>query len=84
MIKNQLNVIGIYKGNVFKEYSVSTTKQRDYLVKKQLQIPFKIENSGFHRLGYTQEIIGFFKPMTSRKHKPIKLKKNVMYYLLNH
>ena len=38
MIKNQLNVIGIYKGNVFKEYSVSTTKQRDYLVKKQLQI----------------------------------------------
>ena len=84
MIKNQLNVIGIYKGNIFKEYSVSTTKQRDYLVKKKLQIPFKIENSGFHRFGHVPEVIGDFQPMTSHKHKLIKMKKNVMYYLLNH
>lgn len=84
MIKNQLEVIGMYKGNVFKEYSVSTNKQHDYLVKKQLQIPFKIENSGFHRLGHAPEIIGDFKPMTLHKHKLIKMKKNVMYYLLNH
>lgn len=80
MRNNQLKVIGMYKGNVFKEYSVSTTKQRDYLVKKRLQIPFKIENSGFHRLGYMPEIIGDFKPRTSHTHKLIKMKKNVMYY----
>lgn len=66
MIKNQLEVIGMYKGNVFKEYSVSTTKQSDYIVKKQLQIPFKIENSGFHRLGHVPEIIGDFQPMTNQ------------------
>ena len=83
MIKNQLEVIGMYKGNVFKEYSVSTNKQSDYLVKKQLQMPFKIENSGFHRRGFIPEIIGDFKQITSHKHKLIKMKKNVMYYLLN-
>ena len=27
MIKNQLEVIGMYKGNIFKKYSVSTTEQ---------------------------------------------------------
>ena len=50
MIKNQLEVIGMYKGNVFKEYSVSTTKQSDYIVKKQLQIPFKNEEVIKHHL----------------------------------
>ena len=84
MIKNQLEIIGMYKGNIFKKYSVSTNKQHDYLVKKRLHIPFKIENSGFHRLGCKSELIGDFQPMTSYKHKLIKMKKNVMYYLLNH
>lgn len=84
MIKKQFELIGMYKGNVFKEYSVSTTKERDYLVKKQLQIPFKIENSGFHRLGHVPEVIGDFKPMTSHNHRLNKMKKNVRYYLLNH